>query len=163
MIFLAESLKKCLNNIKLIATPTVSAKTLNRIPGTIPKTIVFAVEKMIAGGNPNAFTQSVNRNEKTIAHPPNESMYRAVSTISPRFNRSHSVGKKEGATEWITMIKQTISPNETSLTIFIRDYASLSTGLRRILRTAQPITIPIAIATRYIAGFSIVGTTKIPP
>ena len=37
------------------------------MPGTMPKRMTFAVEKMTAGGKPSAFVKRVRRKAKTIA------------------------------------------------------------------------------------------------
>lgn len=52
--------------------PTVSAAQARRMPGTMPKIKVQAVEKIMAGGNPTAFMTAVSRKANTTAHRPKE-------------------------------------------------------------------------------------------
>ena len=70
IVFFAMSRKKNLNSRKLIVTPTVSAATEITMPQKMPKISVFAVEKIIAGGKPSAFTKSVSRKLNTTAIEP---------------------------------------------------------------------------------------------
>ena len=42
------------------------------MPGMMPKISVFAVEKMMAGGKPMAFTQSVSQKLKKMAQEPKD-------------------------------------------------------------------------------------------
>ena len=67
------------------------------MPGTMPKRMTFAVEKMTAGGKPSAFVKRVRRKAKTSAHSPNERMYSTVRGMSPLASSVKSSGRKSGA------------------------------------------------------------------
>ena len=122
MIFSAVSRKKNLNSRKLIVTPTVSATTDIVMPSTIPNINVFAVEKMIAGGKPNAFTNNVSRKLNTIAISPNERIYSAVSMMSPRLNSSYISAKNPGTAKWITKNNNAIKIAAIIFTVVIEAF-----------------------------------------